>query len=293
MTCAATGKSTCSPASAAGATRCASPAGPTTDPSGPAPVPVSRFRALDSDVAMPISAISGPLFSASSPSADLQRSLASRLHRLLGASGSLEYGLTWSTWDMPAGLPICRLRASARRTSDSAFGGWQTPTTGDAVRGAYTYDGHDKTRPRLSNKGLVAGWATPRSVETGHSVGNPERALDHKSRLEDQVYLAGWATPTATDHRSEQGSEEWARQRELDRRGVRLSRQVLGANTTSSRAPTGGRGSLNPEFVRWLMGFPPEHLSCAPTATPSCRRSRSRSSQRLSEPQGGGVREHE
>ena len=233
MTCAATGKSTCSPASAAGATRCASSAGPTTDPSGLAPVPVSRFRALAADKAMPISAISGPLFTASSPSADLQSSLASRLRRLLDVSGSLEYGLTWSTWDMPAGVPICRLRAWARRTSGSGSGGaqtgWATPTAQDGSRGSQPPRAHDTGVP-LSQQAVLAGWATPRSTETGHSVGNPARAEHHKSRLEDQVYLAGWATPPATE----------------------------------SRAPTAKRGALASEFSGWLMGYPVIWNLCAP-----------------------------
>ncbi|MEH6413865.1 DNA cytosine methyltransferase [Pseudomonas sp. CGJS7] len=38
-----------------------------------------------------------------------------------------------------------------------------------------------------------------------------------------------------------------------------------------------GRRFLNPEFVFWLMGYPPEFLACAPPATRSSRRSRLKS----------------
>ena len=98
-----TRKSTSSRASADGHTPFASPAGQTTSQSGPAPVPVSRFRAQDSGKAMPINDICGPLFTASSPSADLQRSLENRLRARMGESGTPLYDLTWRILDMPAG----------------------------------------------------------------------------------------------------------------------------------------------------------------------------------------------
>ena len=90
-----TPKSTSSLASEDGPTPSGSPDGQTTDQFGLAPVPVSRFRALDSGKAMPIDDISGPLFTASSPSAALQRSLESRLRARMAGSGSPLYVLTW------------------------------------------------------------------------------------------------------------------------------------------------------------------------------------------------------
>jgi hypothetical protein len=118
------------PESAAGPTPSDLPDGPTTAPSGPAPVPVSRFRARASKKAMPTSDTSGPLFTNSSPSADLQRSLENRLRQRMAGSGSPEYALTWKMHDMPSGPPICALRASGRRTSGKDFSGWPTPNAG-------------------------------------------------------------------------------------------------------------------------------------------------------------------
>ena len=106
--------------------------GQPTDPSGQVPVPVSRFRALDSEKAIPIEDTCGPLFTISSPSRSLQWSLESRLRQRMDVNGSREYALTWKQQDMPVGVPICALRASGRRTSGKGFSGWPTPLVRDA-----------------------------------------------------------------------------------------------------------------------------------------------------------------
>ena len=106
--------------------------GQTTNPSGQDHVRVSRFRAVDSEKDMPINDISGPLFIDSSLSADLQKFLESRLVAILDTNGSPEYELTWKQRDMPAGLPICALRPSVRRTSgNGCTGRLSTPMAGD------------------------------------------------------------------------------------------------------------------------------------------------------------------
>jgi hypothetical protein len=128
MTCGHIVSATSSPASADGPMPCASPDGLTTDLFGRAPVPVSRFRARESDRGTPMPVTYGPLFIAFSPSIDLQRSLENKLRARLELNGWRGYALTWKSLDMPSGPPICRLRASARHMHDSGFFGARVPT---------------------------------------------------------------------------------------------------------------------------------------------------------------------
>ena len=218
-----------SPESAAGAMRSGSPDGPTSGPSGPAPFPVSRFRALDSDVAMPIEDTCGPLFSGSSPSAGLQRSLESRLRAILDVNGSPEYALIWSTWDMPAGLPICRLRASAHRTSANGSGsspsGWPTTSANDMRQYSNealetfvkigSVSGHNLD---LNAAAQMAGWPTPNAMpeSRGGLQTNPEKALErrqqgHQLNLDDVATLAGWTTPQSHDAQGRSNPERLQR----------------------------------------------------------------------------------
>jgi len=231
---------TFSQASAAGLTHSAWLIGPTTDPSG-------RDRVLASHSVSPGSAQEqttrdtfGPLFGGSSPSADLQRSLASRLRAAMGVNGSPEYVLTWKSWAIGLGEPICALRASARRISGSDSGGWATP--------------------RCQN------------TRTTSQRYNEQGEIDTHTNLEEQAITAGWPTATSRDHKD--GDAQSCQNVEDN---ALLGRMVHTAGTHAGmECPDGYR--LNQSFSLWLMGYPGEWACCGARAMQSYRKSQRSSS---------------
>jgi site-specific DNA-cytosine methylase len=150
-------------------------------------------------------------------------------------------------------------------------------------------------------------WATPNTVDAkgGNRLGTGQIQLCHQAK---QV----WPTPTAQQYGSNQGGAAgrvgpvrgsiatiakavWpTAKRSDDRSGMpdrfqgpmsdngrrsNLNDAAAMQNRASngSSAPTEKPGALNPEFVCWLMGYPPEWLSCAPSAMPSTSGRRRRS----------------
>jgi len=254
-----------------------------TDPYGVPACLASRFPPLARGWPSETKGICGPLFDGWSPSADLQQSLANRLHRLLDVNGSPEYVLTWKQWAMLSGPPICALRASARPTSGSGCSGWPTPNTTDTDAGPSRMRG-DFWRYRgldLATAAALAGWPTPKSSNDGDSDETVAMAMrgECEMSLPRVAKLAGWATPRVSDN---QGAASTRIQNAQNGAGIyQLREQVHGASgptPTSFPAATEKPGALNPEHSRWLMGYPAAWGCCGATAMLSCRKSPPRSS---------------
>lgn len=167
--------------------------GPTTSPSGPAPARVNPSRAPASNSESPTTATSGPLGTPSSSATSLQSSLESRLRANLEGLGSPLYELTWKSWDMSSGEPICALRARARRTSGRGSTGWPTPR---ASKGNQDYAIKDREASggiSLPTAAQLTGWPTP-CCQDGPN-GGPSQGTD---RLPSAAAMtAGWPTPMA------------------------------------------------------------------------------------------------
>ncbi len=131
-----TNNATSSPASAAGGSHCAPPAGPTTEKCGQDHAPASHSAPLASAAAQPMRATCGHSGATSLRSAALQQSLESRLREAVDLNGSPEFGMTWKHKAMPWGAPIFRLAASQRHrnASESGLLPWATPKASDGEK---------------------------------------------------------------------------------------------------------------------------------------------------------------
>ena len=145
------------------------------------------------------------------------------------------YALIWRLSVTPSGRWVFRLSRSARLTSGSDCGLWHTPNVpnGGRVNG-----------PEMGPTGLLPS-GRKRQVGLNHQVRMAEAAL--------------WPTP-----RCAQASYYVEREATMMARG-RAARQTL---PTAAAAGEETIGQLNPEWVEWLMGFPPGWTDCEPSETP-------------------------
>lgn len=245
-----TPRSIVSPESAGGPPPCASPVGPTTSPSGPAPARANLSARQAEAAGLLTSGTYGLTSTTSYESAALAESLVSKLRLLTASHGSTLYKMTWKVRVTPQQRLIYALRASAPRTSASVCIGWPAPRSIDGSKGSRSTEGVQKEINRkghldeLPSVASLVGWPTPQTSDT--TGGGQAKRAETRGNLNDHVMLAGWVSPTAQD-----GSRGGLPPRPHDT-GVPLSQQatLAGWPTPQAHDPQ-KRGNTNADHPHY------------------------------------------
>ena len=155
---------------------------------------------------------------------------------------SMRCSLTWKTKATPHGRLLFQLVPSMRPTVGTGSGLWPTPTANDDNKSP---DAHMAMKERMKGG--------PRKTITSLQV--------MVKAMEQKKYPHLWATPQARD-----GDHGAQAKRYTDReRSADLPDQVAAVEQGLVIAPTANNttertgGSLNPNWVEWLMGYPIGH----------------------------------
>ena len=187
---------------------------------------------------------------------------------------------------------LFRLRASTPRTSDTASSLWPTPSRQEF----HTKDAEALERRRekcrqaanngngfgltLGNAVTLALWRTPNRLDGCGTFNRKGKKLTGRKPTDPQVMLADevaatlWPTLAARDYRAPNSQSSQAKRNADSTRGQQLPNEVADmirgmmppTSSDTTEEPV-ACPPLNPEFCRWLMGFPRERNTSPDTAT--------------------------
>ena len=188
--------------------------------------------------------------------------------------------LTWKASGMKSPHLLFQLAPSMPRTEGIASGLWLTPTASESVTDLEKFKermekyNNGTTMPNLATQVSQRLWQTPRASD-GKGSASPESAMGAIRRmggptnLPEQTQLVEhrlWPTPTTRDYKGANSDEHLAKARGHH---DQLPNAVKMAGDKA--------GSLNPQWVEWLMGFPEGWTDLNPSEMPSSRKSSNKS----------------
>jgi len=144
---------------------------------------------------------------------------------------SMRYSMIWRARSTPQGrLYFQAVRLSERHIEDNESGLWATPNTMDYL-------------PHRSEESM-------RKMAEGHRKGR-SRPINLREQVSEKA-MALWPTPVVTDYKG-------ARKPETIKKTGRNPMTNSLRDAVEHENPTGSgqlSGSLNPQWVEWLMGYP-------------------------------------
>jgi len=235
----------------------------------------------------------------------LQNMLEQNLKDSLPTGGLTMFIKGWSIKATPLGRLYCQLAVSVRPIKEIDCGLWPTPRCADAKNMNNSQEvcekRHEQGRATVPEM-VKALWATPNTMDhmsersyeamkrqatTGGRKGRTfpgnlrEQVVPamceayREAMIENGKTPAMWPTPTVRDHKDTGDLSKGMVRKDGKLRNDTLGRVAYGLNVL-----TESKGSLNPQFPCWLMGFSTESLSSMLLAMQSYRKPQQSSSKR-------------